>query len=236
VQLYNVAKRLRLDFAINLLPIDVRKKLRNRVSKTYTRDLDRIDWAQTQAFMLGTGQVFINSRRRFDKGVVAEKNIGELKTELSGELQRLTDPSTDQKPIENVYYGEQLYSGPFCHEAPDLVVLAAEGYRISPNFHQHVISEVKSTRGEHSSPGIFLAFGDAIKSGFNLGAVNIFDVAPTILHTFGLPIPRDMDGRVLKELFKESSAPAKREIEYQEGDERARVKERIKGLKAFRKI
>ena len=46
---------------------------------------------------------------------------------------------------------------------------------------------------------------------------------------FGIPIPRDMDGRVLKEIFK--GELAMREIKYQEIDERNRIKKKLRELR-----
>ena len=59
---------------------------------------------------------------------------------------------------------------------------------------------------------------------------------PTILHMFDIPNPKDMDGRVLNEIFKEDSELAKREIKYQEVDEKEIIKEKIKKLKVVGKI
>jgi hypothetical protein len=69
--------------------------------------------------------------------------------------------------------------------------------------------------GEHRVNGIFLAYGPDIKKGIEIGMVKIYDVTPTILHIFGLPIPKDTDGRVLKEIVEPRSEIAKREVEYQ---------------------
>jgi len=49
--------------------------------------------------------------------------------------------------------------------------------------------------------GIFVAKGPRIKKGIKIDGAKIYDIAPTILHIFGLPIPNEMDGRVLKEIF-----------------------------------
>lgn len=51
---------------------------------------------------------------------------------------------------------------------------------------------------------IFVAYGLAFEK-LRFGVVKIYDVASTVLHIFGLPIPRDVDGRVLVELFEEGS-------------------------------
>jgi hypothetical protein len=54
--------------------------------------------------------------------------------------------------------------------------------------------------GRHRRYGILLALGPGVTAGEIQGA-NIVDLAPTALHAMGLPVPDDMDGRVLTELF-----------------------------------
>ena len=48
-----------------------------------------------------------------------------------------------------------------------------------------------------------MAYGQEIKKGQTLPKAHITDLAPTILYALGMAIPTDMDGRVLKEIFKE---------------------------------
>ena len=56
--------------------------------------------------------------------------------------------------------------------------------------------------GRHRRYGIVLAVGPGITPGAIDGA-NIVDLAPTALHAMGMPVPGDMDGRVLTELFSD---------------------------------
>ena len=59
----------------------------------------------------------------------------------------------------------------------------------------------------HREQGVLLAKGPGIKeTNTPVYGARLLDIAPTILHHFGLPIGDDMEGRVLTELF-ESSAP-----------------------------
>jgi len=56
--------------------------------------------------------------------------------------------------------------------------------------------------------GFLLAVGDGIKPGAELRSASVLDVAPTILYLMGLPVARDMEGRVLGEIVEEDFARA----------------------------
>src|SRR5690606_7621438 len=47
---------------------------------------------------------------------------------------------------------------------------------------------------DHRRFGIFVASGPGIKKKENIYGLSLIDVAPTILHYYGLPIGKDMDG------------------------------------------
>ena len=78
--------------------------------------------------------------------------------------------------------------------------------------------------------------GPGVKKNRQLDA-NIMDLAPTILHLFGLPIPEDMDGRVLEDALTierkvRYTSPYSREMrEFQfTEEEEEELKSRLKGL------
>ena len=60
---------------------------------------------------------------------------------------------------------------------------------------------------EHRQFGIFVASGPNIKKNEKIFGMGLMDVAPTILHHFGLPIGKDMDGKVILDVFKDTPAP-----------------------------
>ncbi|MFM7150978.1 MAG: tetratricopeptide repeat protein, partial [Gemmataceae bacterium] len=53
----------------------------------------------------------------------------------------------------------------------------------------------------HRPQGIFAAAGPGFKQDELVYGARLLDVAPTILHWFGLPVGADMEGRVLEEVF-----------------------------------
>lgn len=57
---------------------------------------------------------------------------------------------------------------------------------------------------------VFAAFGPDIKTGFRSDVpTSNADLAPTIAFLMGIPVPKEMDGRVLHEILKQGPAPQK---------------------------
>ena len=69
------------------------------------------------------------------------------------------------------------------------------------------ISDDRNPTAWHRPQGVFVAAGDAIKRDELLHGASLLDIAPTVLTLLGLPVPDDMDGAVLTQLFKESVEP-----------------------------
>ena len=61
--------------------------------------------------------------------------------------------------------------------------------------------DVRTAHLDHEPYGIFLAAGPQIRKGATLEGASVLDVTPTLLHYLGLPVGRDMDGKVL-EIFE----------------------------------
>ncbi|MDH3217333.1 MAG: hypothetical protein OEN01_13780, partial [Candidatus Krumholzibacteria bacterium] len=54
----------------------------------------------------------------------------------------------------------------------------------------------------HDRDGIYLLWGNHIKSGFDGGARDITDITPTILYLLGLPLAGDFDGAVMNDVIR----------------------------------
>jgi len=55
----------------------------------------------------------------------------------------------------------------------------------------------------HTLDGVVMAYGNGIRPGVELPPMEIADVTPTMLYLLGLPIPHDMDGRIMAEALDE---------------------------------
>jgi hypothetical protein len=91
---------------------------------------------------------------------------------------------------------------------------AREGVLLDDGAGSEVLTRCKDS-GFHTMNGIFLAYGPDIKRDSHIQDPEIIDLTPTILHILGLPIPEDMDGKVLRSIFVPGSETAKREVKFQ---------------------
>lgn len=171
---------------------------------------DGIDWDKTKVVASGQGPVYLN----MDK---LGKDYTFVKGELVRKLEALENPATARPVVDKVYTKEELYSGAYLSEAPDLVIDQAARISIAGEIgRREVFERPRRWRAENKRAGLFMAYGPDVKSGGSLGRVSILDLAPTILHMMRIPVPRDMDGRVLTEVFKVDSEIAKRNVIYEE--------------------
>ena len=56
-------------------------------------------------------------------------------------------------------------------------------------------------QGIHAQTGILIAAGAGMQRMHNRGQAEIMDLAPTVLYLLGLPVPCEMDGRILDEML-----------------------------------
>lgn len=62
--------------------------------------------------------------------------------------------------------------------------------------------DIDAAHLDHEPDGIFLAVGPGIRRGAVLEDAAVTDLTPTLLHYLGLAVAKDMDGRVLSEIFE----------------------------------
>ena len=162
----------------------------------------KIDWKKSKALASGQGPVYINP-------CLSAEEINTIKDEITRKLESLVNPFTGQKVAEKVYTREEIYKGQYLSEAPDLVIDQAKGVHIPGGIgHKDIFVSPQRWQAENKRAGLFMAYGPTIKQGINIDSPSILDLAPTILHLLELPVPDDIDGRVIMELFRDSTTPA----------------------------
>ncbi len=198
-----------------------------------------IDWPQTKAYGIGkVGMIYINLKGREPGGIVEPgREYEAVRDEIIAKLKKVIDPETGKPVTIQVFKKEELYQGQYFESAPDILYIMEKYYQTNSIRYKSEWGQ-PAFSGWHVREGIFIAYGPDIRpGGEKLDGLRIYDIAPTILHMFGLAVPSDMDGRVLVEIFKEDSKLAQKEVIYQEVDlESERIKSTIRELKRLGRL
>jgi predicted AlkP superfamily phosphohydrolase/phosphomutase len=197
-----------------------------------------VDWPRTRAFSLNNqhGYIYLHRKDRFPQGLVSPGAEAEaLCRSLTSDLEQLVDDQTGEKVVDRVFRVADLHPGPAATHLPDLLLLWKEGYLARAEVNEHIgkqcLEEVFDSNllfgdigqflnieqsGVHSPDGILIAHGPRLDGPRTIAGATIADLAPTLLHLLGEPVPQDMTGRVLSELFSPAYLAAN-PVRYAEG-------------------
>lgn len=193
--------------------LGLRGRLRNRTRLKFRQQIDRlvappIDWARTRAYAASTSAeaVYLNVRGREPDGIVEPgAEYERVREEIIRALAEVRDPATGQAVFRAVYRREDLYHGPYLEHAPDILLAVGDRpYVLADRLGSASVFERiprQAARGRHRPDGILVAYGRPVRAGTQVTSARLADLAPTILALIGLPVPQEMDGRVLAELF-----------------------------------
>lgn len=188
--------------------IDLTKLGKGAVSNALS--FDDVDFDATKAYAYGFGSIRINLQGREANGIVHPTMYESVRDGIIAQLKMEVDPRTGLPLFDAVYKREEVYSGPCVEAAPDIIVQSERfwpnglaGVGPFANLYSKKIEDSPVINGMHTMNGIFMAQGENVKEGFEVPDPRIIDLAPTVLYALGLPIPDDMDGRVLSEMFED---------------------------------
>ena len=169
-----------------------------------------VDWTKTAAYSFGcsyVGAIYLNVVGRRPEGIIKPGiEYDRIRAGISTELQQLANPTSGERLVRRVAKAEDLYAGPYLPDAPDLIVFFAnpeyEAYPASTALRcEKLVTATPNAIAGHRQNGLFMIKGTGIEAGTTLTGASITDVAPTVLHILGEPIPSDMDGSVLRGCF-----------------------------------
>ncbi len=165
--------------------------------------LKHVDWAGTRAYALGLGGIYLNVRGREAEGTVPPAEAVALARELAGRLTGLRDSATGAIAVRAAVTREQVYSGAYAAESPDVVALFGDGYRVSWATalggvpHGIIEDNVKRWSGDHIVDPMLVPGVLFMNRAFAGERARLIDLAPTVLAALGVPRTPVMEGESL---------------------------------------
>ena len=195
-------------------------KVRDSVDGAVTSYSD-IDWSKTRAFCheawATPPSVSINLKGVKPAGIVEQEDYETVMAEAIQAIQAVKDPRTNEPVVQKIFRRADVYTGPFSDRSPDMTLewWGSSPFNTKPSLHSesHLpplrIEEPHPLKmsewcGNHTLHGIFLGKGPTLRKGVSPSGARLIDMAPTILALLNIPVPEEMDGRVLSEIIESS--------------------------------
>lgn len=103
---------------------------------------------ETRAFAMDPGRIYLHRQGRYPNGCVTADEAESLMQQLTVFFENAT---VDGQPIASaVHRGREVYSGPFAHRAPDLIVMPAGDNALSGRMNLSALIEPTSINGKHT--------------------------------------------------------------------------------------
>ncbi len=165
---------------------------------------DMIDWSRTKVWGEGGyyARIFLNVEGREPDGRIPAAELESFKRELAAKLEALCDENGENIGTR-VFFPEETYRE--CNNTPpDLVVYLGDlDWRSAGTVGHgrgtiHIFeNDTGPDDANHAQEGVFVWHGRGRDVDAPDGRVQIYDVAPSILDFYGIPVPSEMIGRVL---------------------------------------
>jgi predicted AlkP superfamily phosphohydrolase/phosphomutase len=177
-----------------------------------------IEWSKTCAYAVGLGGIYLNFKGREREGILEAGTEAErVRNTIQSGLAGIVDEKTAKVAVRDVRRKEELYSGPYAINAPDLLVNFCPGFRVSwqsavGGFANSLIEDnTRRWSGDHiidpeAVPGILFMNQNPRPVSPKNGETrvrrpqdfpSIIDLAPTILNYLGVSVPDTMEGTSL---------------------------------------
>jgi predicted AlkP superfamily phosphohydrolase/phosphomutase len=152
---------------------------------------------------------------RFPEGIVLKDAYEDFREKLISKLKKLKDPDSGESVFEDVLTRKEAFGEAADDGFPDIQLVTREakydvlGKIWNGNDRDEkpcVTTEqyVRSANGMHRPKGIFFIYGASINDGVAAQGLHLTDICPTALALTAVPIPVDLDGRVIKEIISDA--------------------------------
>lgn len=163
-----------------------------------------LDWRYTTAYCStpSNNGITIRIARKPGEPGVQPVDYHAFRDRLMAELWKFGKQYGGEPVFRRIQKREDVFPGLAMQDAPDLLVgLRDHGFMSIANL-RPPIEVRREPVGTHHPVGIFIAYGGGLLKRATVDTLRIIDVAPTLLYSLGLPVPRDLEGEVPLNIFQ----------------------------------
>jgi len=204
---YRLAWEVAARIGLVRLVIRMGRDRQERAQRRLFLSLNDVDWTRTSVYSVGNfGQMFVNVKGREPEGCVEPGEQYEaVLAQLEAALRGLRDPDTGESVVGEVWRGSEIWRGRYGDRAPDLFFFTQDmqykAMGLSDFGSNRVFEELYGTHAHHRMEGVMILTGPGIRPNYEIHGARLEDLAPTIYHLLDVPVPGDLDGRVLADAF-----------------------------------
>jgi predicted AlkP superfamily phosphohydrolase/phosphomutase len=168
-------------------------------------DFANVDWSRTLAYCRtpSSNGIHIRVAEKDGEHGVPKKDYNRFRDKLIEDLKALRNVH-GQPVIVDVLKREDWFAGAHMKDACDLTLVLRDNGFVSIRDLKPAVVDRPNPIGTHHPDGIFMACGKGIAAKGMVTRHKIVDVAPTLLHSLGIPVPSDFEGKVAERFFDES--------------------------------
>ncbi|MCK6578525.1 MAG: alkaline phosphatase family protein [Anaerolineae bacterium] len=162
----------------------------------------KIDWEHTRAWASGGyyGRIFLNVRGREPAGVIPTEHYEMTRDLLSAALRAI--PGPDGEALSTSVFKPQAIYQQVNNIAPDLIVYFGDLHwravgSMGHGRHFTFENDTGPDDANHAEDGMFILYDPLYAGGGPVADHQLMDIGPTLLDKFGLPIPAEMQGRII---------------------------------------
>ena len=162
----------------------------------------QVDWSRTAAWGEGGyySRLFMNVQGREPQGVVPAADYERVRDELVARLEAITDP--DGRNIGTVAHKPEEVYKQTKGIPPDLIVYFGNlAWRSVGGVGHDSIHTFENDTGpddaNHAQHGVFIMLDPRKPARGQVEGLHITDIGATVVSLFGLPVPDDMEGKVI---------------------------------------
>jgi len=170
--------------------------------------MSQVDWSKTKAFAISglAGMIYLGlGGAGLRRSAKTGKDYEEIRDEIMNKLYRGIHAGKGSKVSVSAYKKEEIYDGKHLDKAPDILCRISVDGAICNFYAGFSRGELWRpftgwVTGTHAREGVWMITGPGVRENIRIDA-QITDLCPTILRLLRVPIPPDMDGKILTQAF-----------------------------------